>query len=168
MSLEMSRKDAKKSKKICCSGTWSPFCLGMMDYNCCDILEPKHKKLSLSKKKPKKPKPLSPSARFITTVSSEEIEKSSKRCIPVGTTKSTNWAVRTFQQWLMQKNKHFPQEVFPQDILQIEYPMETLCNCLRFISEARRVNGTQYSLPNALWITAVFKGFPGRSCKFPQ
>ena len=59
------------SEKICCPGSLSPFCLGMMDYNCCGIPEPKRKKLSLSKKKPK---PLSPSACFNTTVSSEEIE----------------------------------------------------------------------------------------------
>jgi len=71
----MSREDAKKSKKICCSGSWLPFCLGMMDYNCCDIPDPKREKLNLSKKKLEKPKPLSPSAWFNTTVSSEEIRR---------------------------------------------------------------------------------------------
>ena len=75
----MSRED-KTSEKICCSGSSSSFCLGMTEYNCCGIPEPKHKKLSLSKK----PKPLSPSACFNTTVSSEEIEKSSNRCVPIG------------------------------------------------------------------------------------
>jgi len=144
MRLEMSREDAKKSKKICRSGSWSLFCLGMMDYNYCDIPEPKCKKLSLSKKKPEKSKPLSPFAWFNTTVNSEEIEKSSKGYVLVGTTKSTNCAVRTFQQWLMQRNKRFPQEEFPQDILQKEYPMETHCNCLQhFVLEAMIVNGTQ-------------------------
>ena len=83
----MSRED-KTSEKICCPGSSSPFCLGMTDYNCCGVPDPKRKKL---KKKPEKPKPLSPSSRFNTTVSSEEIEKSSKGCIPVGTAKSTNW-----------------------------------------------------------------------------
>ena len=100
-----------------------------------------------TKKKLEKPKPLSPSTHFNTTVSSKEIEKSSKGCVPVGTTKSTNWTICTFQQWLMQRNKRVPQEAFPQDILQKEYPTETLCNCLqRFVSEARRVDGTQYPL----------------------
>ena len=142
----MSRED-ETSEKIRCPGSSSPFCLGMTDYNCCGVPEPKRKKLSLSKKKPEKPKPLSPFAHFNTTVSSEEIEKSSKGCVPVGTAKSTNWAVRTFQQWLMQRNKCVPQEAFPHDILQKEYPTETLCNCLQcFISEARRVDGTQYPL----------------------
>ena len=141
------------SKRICCPGTSLPFCLGMTDYNCCGIPEPKRKKLSLSKKKPEleKPKPLSPSTCFNTTVSSEEIEKFSKGCVPVGTAKGTNWVIRTFQQWLMQRNKRAPQEAFPQDILQKEYPTETLCNCLQcFVSEARRVDGTQYP-PSTLY-----------------
>ena len=79
-----------------CPGN-SPFCLGMTDFNCCDVEsdrdaqpEPKRSKLSLAKKKP-----LSPMTRFNTTVTEEEIEKSSKGCIPAITAKSTNWAVRT-------------------------------------------------------------------------
>ena len=132
------------SEKFCCPGSSSPYCLGMTDYNCCGVPEPKRKKL---KNKPEKPKPLSPSSRFNTTVSSEEIEKSLKGCVLVGTAKSTNWVVRAFQQWLMQRNKRVPQEAFPQDILQKEYPTENLCNCLqRYVLEARRVNGTQYPL----------------------
>ena len=142
----MSRED-KTSEKICCLGSSSTFCLGMTNYNCCGVPEPKHKKLSLSKKKLEKPKPLMPFSHFNTTVSSEEIEKSSKGCVPVGTAKSINWVVCAFQQWLMQRNKRIPQEAFPQDILQKEYPTETLRNCLqRYVSEARRVDGTQYPL----------------------
>ena len=76
----MSRED-ETSDKICCSGSSSPFCLGITDYNCCGVPEPKRKKLSLSKK----PKPLLPLAHFNTTVSSKEIVKSSKGCVPVGT-----------------------------------------------------------------------------------
>jgi len=63
-----------------------------------------------------------------------------------------------------------PQESFPDDILQKEYPTVTLCRCLQcFVSEARRVNGTQYPLAhsssNALWTTPVFKGVPVRPPK---
>ena len=65
-----------------CPGN-SPFCLGMTDYNCCDVEyapcrdtpdrqvpppEQKRSKLSLAKKKP-----LSPTTRFNTTVTEEEI-----------------------------------------------------------------------------------------------
>ena len=98
---------------------YSPFCLGMTDFNCCDVEsdhdappEPKRSKLSLAKKKP-----LSPTTRFNTTVTKEEIEKSSKGCIPATTAKSTNWAVRTFLQWLKQRNERIPREAFPMDIL---------------------------------------------------
>ena len=111
----------------------------------------------------RKPKPLSPSTRFNTTVSSEEIEKSSKGCVPAGTAKSTNWTVRTFQQWLIQRKKRMPQESFPDDILQKEYPTVTLCRCLQcFVSEARRHNTPS---SNALWTTQVFKGVPVRPPK---
>jgi len=65
-----------------------------MDYNCYDIPEPMHKNLSLFKKKLEKPKPLSPFAWFNTTVSSKEIEKSLKECVPVGTLKvPIGWSV---------------------------------------------------------------------------
>ena len=117
----MSRED-EINEKICCTGNLSLFCLGMTDYNCCGIPELRHKKLSLSWKiKPMKLKPLSPSAHFNTTVSSKEIETSLKGCVPVGTAKSTNWVVCTFQQWLMQKNKR----VLPLSmVLQKAFPLD--------------------------------------------
>ena len=106
----------------------------MTDFNCCGVEhamhrntfpdrkapppEPKCTKLSLAKKKP-----LSPTTRFNNTVAKEDIENSSRRCIPV---KSTNWAVRTFQQWLKQRNERRPQETFPMDILQKAYSPEIL------------------------------------------
>lgn len=146
----MSRED-KMSKKICCTGSLSQFYLGMTDYNCCGVPEPKRKKLSLLKKKLEKLKSLLLFARFNIAVSSEEIEKSSKGWVPLGTAKSTNWEVCTFQQLLMQRNKRIPQEAFPLDILQKEYPTEILCNCLQcFFSRARRVDRTHYS-PRTLY-----------------
>ena len=47
------------------------------------------------------------SAHFNTTISSEEIDKSLKGCVPVNTAKSTNWVIRT---WLMQRYKLVSQE----------------------------------------------------------
>ena len=108
---------------IRCPGN-NPFCLGMTEYNCCGVPEgvpePKRSKLSLAKTRAKT-KPLSPTSRFNVTVTEEEIDKSSKGCIPVGTARSTDWAVRTFQQWLKQRNERIPQEVYPADILQKPY-----------------------------------------------
>ena len=49
--------------------------------------EPKRSKLSLAKKKPLT---LSPTSRFSTIITEEDIDKSSKGCIPVGTARSIN------------------------------------------------------------------------------
>ena len=65
--------------------------------------------------------------------------------IPVGTARSTSWAVYTFLQWIKQRNEHLPQEVYPVDILQKPYATDVVCNCLqRFVSEAKRMDGTPY------------------------
>jgi len=139
-----------------CSGNL-PFCLGMTDFNCCGSgtdspvndyskePEAKKKKLSLSTKKPpKKPFPLSGSDRFNTTISAQEIEKSSKGFIPANTSSSTNWDVRVFLEWLRQRNKH-ASEVYPIDLLNKPYPCDILCECLQqFVSEARREDGREY------------------------
>ena len=90
-----------------CPGN-SPFCLRMVEYDCCgtrsiqdDILSQTHdvddsedfeivrstvkkQKLSLHLSKERK-KVLSPSSRFNTTVSNAEVEKSSKGCVPKNT-----------------------------------------------------------------------------------
>ena len=76
--MSREQEEEQKSEKIHCPGRLLPFYLGMTDFNCCGIPEPKRKKLSLSKKIP-----LSPSSHFNFAVSSEDIEKSSKGCIPV-------------------------------------------------------------------------------------
>jgi len=46
----MSENDGR-GENIPCPGSSSPFCLGMTEYNCCGVPEPKRKKLSLQKKK---------------------------------------------------------------------------------------------------------------------
>ena len=48
---------------------------------------------------------LSGSDRFNTTLSAEEIEKSSKGVVPPNTASSTNWAVRVFLEWVKQRNR---------------------------------------------------------------
>ena len=80
----------------------SPFCLGMTDFCFCDsddfIAETnilaKRKQLSLGK--PAKKAALLPSKRFEKTISEEEVQKTSKGCIPANATRSTRWALRTF------------------------------------------------------------------------
>ena len=65
----MSRED-ETNEKICCTGSLSPLCLGITDYNCCGDLEPICRKVSLLKKNPEKLKPFSSSAYFNNTVCS--------------------------------------------------------------------------------------------------
>ena len=149
-----------------CPGN-SPFCLGMVDYNCCgtrsiqdDVLSQSHdvddsedfeivrstakkQKLSLHLSKERK-KVLSPSSRFNTTVSDAEVEKSSKGCVPKNTSRSTSWAVRVFNQWIEQRNKRMD-ATYPLDLLEKEYDPSVISECLqRFVSEARRADGTNY------------------------
>ena len=125
-----------------CPGN-DPFCLGMTEYNCRGILlKPKYSKLSLAKTKALA---VSPTRQFNVTVTEEDIDKSSKGCISAGTVKSTSWAVRTFQQWIKQRSERLLQEVYPVDILQKPYATGVVCNCLqRFVSEAKRMDGTPY------------------------
>lgn len=140
-----------------CPGN-SPFCLGMTEFDCCgtqnmgseqgsssdcDFASPvKKKKLSLSKSK--KVPVLSPSMRFNTTLTAQEIEKQSKGCVPKNTSKSTEWVYRTFQLWLEQRNKR-SDEVYPRDVLEKKCDPDVLCNCLqRFVGEVRRSDGTPY------------------------
>ena len=129
-----------------CLGSMSPFCLGMAEFNCCSTAEkkmseePEKKRMKLSLKR----KPLSPSSRFNETVTEDMIEQSSKGIIPKGTAKATSWAIRTFSDWITQRNKR-NSEVFPSDLFDKPYPIDTTISCLqRFVSEARRVDGTSY------------------------
>ena len=115
------------------------------EFNCCGTKkrmseEPEKKQMKLSLKR----KPLSPLSRFNKTVTKDMIEQSSKGIIPKGMAKATSWAIRTFSDWITQRNKH-NLEVFPSDLFDKPYPVDTMISCLqRFVSEARRVDGMPY------------------------
>ena len=95
-------------------------------------------------------KVLSPSSRFNETVTEDMIERSFKGIISKGTAKATSWAVRTFSDWITQRNKR-NSEVFPSDLFDKPYPIDTMSSFLqRFVSEARRVDGIPYS-PETLY-----------------
>ena len=111
--------------------------------NTFETTKAKRLKLPLQLNKQKK-KVLSPSSRFNTTVSDAEIDKSSKGYIPKNTSRSTSWAVRVFTQWVEQRNKRMG-STYPLDLLEKAYDPSIICECLqRFVSEARRANGTNY------------------------
>ncbi len=136
----------------------SPACLGMVEYNYCGTVDQdgrasdaedfviensKWKQLSLKSSKKAKV-PLSPSTRFNTTVSEEEIAKTSKGCVPVNTARSTAWALRTYQSWAKQRNQRC-QNQCPFDLFDKTYPPDVICNALqKFVTEARREDGSPY------------------------
>ena len=164
--------DGKPIKKRRCPGN-SQYCLGLPEWDCCgtqDLLEtvqskeadgvnptseslrtvnnddttPMVKKQKLSLQLQKEKKVLSPSSRFNTTVSNEEVNKSSKGCIPKNTSRSTSWTVRVYKQWIEQRNKRMD-VAFPTDLFEKKYNTEIICDCLQhFVSEARRADGIEY------------------------
>ena len=164
--------DGKPIKKQRCPGN-SPYCLGLPEWDCCgtqglletvqskeadgvnptseslrtvnnDDTTPMVKKQKLSLQLQKEKKVLSPSSRFNTTVSNEEVNKSSKGCIPKNTSCSTSWTVRVYKQWIEQRNKCMD-VAFPTDLFEKNYDTEIICDCLqRFVSKARQAEGTEY------------------------
>ena len=147
-----------------CAG-FSSFCLGMVDIDCCgvknkldnqenrdDDFQPPMKKGKRSLAKGKK-KVLSPSKRFNNTVTPDEIEQQSKGFVSKNTSRSTEWACKTFKQWLENRNK-LPsiEKIYPDDILERAYDADILCGCLqRFVSEARRSDGS----PLKIFLTKI-------------
>ena len=74
----------------------------------------------------------------------KEVDTFSMGCVPKNTARSTIWAVQVFKKWIEQQNKCC-KEVYPSDILEKPNDSDLACNCLqRFVSEARRADGTQY------------------------
>lgn len=133
-----------------CPGN-SPFCLGMIEFDCCgtgkrktDENAPELQQSKKARPSGKRKAPLSPSSRFNKTSTEAEIVKSSKGVIPPSTARSTKWARRVFQEWVVQRNKR-SEEKFPEDLFDKPHSAEIICNCLqRFVVEARREDGTRY------------------------
>ena len=139
-----------------CPGN-SPYCLGKTVFDCCsndtdlDDFVSSNNALSSSETPTKRKRPakkkkaaLSPSSRFSTTVSEEEVVKSSKGCIPANTARSTGWALRAFRDWADQRNKRFAEKC-PRDLFDKPHSTDAICDTLqRFVAEARRTNGTPY------------------------
>ena len=125
----------------------SPFCLGMVDFDCCGTGKRKTTNSNAAEQQEakkarsapgKKKAPLSPSSRFNKTCNEAEISKSSKGVVPPNTAGATNWAHRVFQEWVTQR-KERSEEKFPVDLFDKPHSAEIICSCLqRFVLEARR------------------------------
>ena len=110
------------------------------------LSEEKDKKGSV--KKGQRLQPLSASSdHFNTTVSAQEIEQSSKGCIPANTSSSTAWAVHVFQAWLQQRNSCADvDEVYPTDLLDKVHPCDVICNCLQWFFFLKQGKWTEKSI----------------------
>ena len=82
--------------------------------------------------------------RFAKPVSSPERETAAKGVIPANTESSTQWAVRTFNAWALNRSFIHPSEAVPADLLESQDP-ELICKWLcRFLMETRKSDGSPY------------------------
>ena len=129
-----------------------PLCLGdpwCSEWGCCesdsdkeDFKEPQKKK---AKGKGGK-KTVTGSNRFVSPTSSVEIDKICKGFVPKNTEKATNWAVRVFEQWRVERNRATSDdgEMCPSNLLQCPVQVSLNYWLLRFVVEARREDGQPY------------------------
>jgi len=68
---------------------------------------------------------------------------------PHNTAKSTEWAIKNFESWRLARNKHFPEEICPNNVFDDQTnPSKWLC---RYVSETRKANGAEYT-PHSLYL----------------
>ena len=95
--------------------------------------EPKQKKSKASS-----------SNRFASPLSEAEIAKYGQGPVVPNTVKSTNWAVRVFTEWCLERNKK-ESEKCPVNLLESKPTAQLLNKWLaRFVLEARRADGSPY------------------------
>ena len=98
------------------------------------------------KEKAGRKKTVTGSKRFVSSTSSVEMDKICKGFVPKNTEKATNWAVRVFEQWRVERNRATSDdgEMCPSNLLQ--YPVQVSLNywLSRFVVDARREDGQPY------------------------
>ena len=84
------------------------------------------------------------SNRFAKPISSPERENAAQGVIPSNTEASTQWAVRTFNAWAVNRSFLGASETVPDDLLASHDP-QLVCKWLcRFVMEARKSDGSLY------------------------
>lgn len=126
--------------KLSCLG--EPWC---SEWGCCET-DSDREDFKEPPKKKAKGKGGKESKRFVAPTSSVEMEKICKGFVPKNTQKATNWAVRVFEEWRVERNKATSDDgkKCPSNLL--ECPLQTLLNywLSRFVVEVRREDGQQY------------------------
>ena len=74
----------------------------------------------------------------------EELSTFAKGLVPENTTRSTKWALNTFNAWMRERNARYPADPVPDDILVCNEPEIINLHLSRFIVETRKSNGEIY------------------------
>ena len=83
--------------------------------------------------------------RFASPIRKEEFDDICQPFVPDRTRSNNNWATRVFKAWVSNRNQICPDDVLPEDLLEVRYPLEVQDNALAaFILEARRADGKPY------------------------
>ena len=92
---------------------------------------------------PQKREPLrANNSRFGSPTKQEVFEAAGKGVVPANTCASTNWAVKTFREWMEQCNIWALDDLIPIDKLESKEASNILCKIMRlFVLEACRFDG---------------------------
>ena len=82
--------------------------------------------------------------RFSTFVNDDELAVLSKGIVPVNTDKNTKWALSNFFAWKEARDKKYPDNPVPEDILTCSDPATLNTHLSRFVVETRKANGELY------------------------
>ena len=111
-----------------------------------DLKEPRKKKLKRTYGK------VVTQSKWFVVASEEEMEQISKGFVPKNTKKTTNWAVKVFEQWRVQRNEATNDngKLCPSNILECPKVRDLNYWLSRFVIEARSENGDPTPLPHSL------------------
>ena len=83
--------------------------------------------------------------RFNSFVTEAEAEKYAVAYIPKNTEKTTKWALRNFEDWREVRNRQFPNDKVPMDLLTSDNPTLLSKWLSRFVAETRNAKGDPYT-----------------------
>jgi len=87
--------------------------------------------------------------RFSFDITADDLEGFMEDSCPHNTAKSTEWAVKNFESWRLARNKHFPEEICPDNVFDDQTnTCKWLCH---YVSETRKADGAEYT-PRRLYL----------------
>ena len=86
---------------------------------------------------------LHPKSQRFDFADDERLSELSKGLIPENTSKSTKWALKVFDQWRDARNKRYPDDPVPDELLSANDPASLNTYLSKFAVEARKVTWCQ-------------------------